>query len=111
MSYLDDFFDARKKAREARASLTPEQRKALEERAVLEQREKAIAYKKFFGDEHHRKVMLDLMNRYHVLSPLPDTSDPLALARAEGKREVVLDLLGRANVSIEQLDKMLKGEF
>lgn len=111
MSYLEDFWDQRAKARAARSGKTQEQIKAEEEKFLAEQRQKAINYKKFFGEEFGRSVMLDLMNKHHVLSPLPDTSDPLAMARAEGRREVVLDLLQRANVSMEQLDKMLKGDF
>lgn len=111
MSYLDDFWDQRRKLRESKAALSPEQKKAAEERLLSDQRQKAINYKKFFGEEFGRSVMLDLMNKHHVLSSLPDTSDPLALARAEGRREVVLELLQRANVSMEQLDKMLKGDF
>lgn len=110
MSYLDDFFDKRKAVRAAKAALTPEQAKMLEEKMVVEQRQKAINYKKFFGEEHGRAVMLDLMNKYHVLTPIDDP-DPRLAAFKEGQRSVILDLLARANLSIEQLDKILKGEF
>lgn len=110
MSYLDDFFDARKKARESQALLSSEQKKALDEKLLIEQREKAVNYKRFFGEAHGKAVMLDLMNRYHILTPITD-QDPSWRAYKEGQRSVVLDLLGRANVSMEQLDKILKGEF
>jgi hypothetical protein len=107
VSYLEKFFDQRK----TKAKLTPEDQKKADAQNLAEQRQRIINYKKFFGDEHGRHVMLDLMNKYYILSPLPQTSDALEMARAEGKREVVLDLLSRANVSMDQLDKILKGEF
>jgi hypothetical protein len=49
------------------------------------------------------------MNKFYINSP--DTNDPIALAKSIGRREVVEYLLTRANVSMEQLDKILKGEF
>ena len=107
MSYLEDYFDRRK----AQKRLTAEEQKNLEEKNAADQRERIISYKKFFGTEHGREVMLDLMNRFHVLNPLPEGGDGLALARAEGNREVVLYLLKRANTSIEQLDAIFRGEF
>lgn len=109
-SYLDDFFDRRKIARE-KSKVSPEDAEKAKNRALEEQRQRIISYKQFFGEPHGQEVMLDLMNRFHILTPLPDTSDALALARAEGKREVVLYLLKRANVDMAALDKILKGEF
>lgn len=106
MSLYDDFKKLRSQKR-----LSPEQQLKEDERNASEQRQKLISYKKFFGEPHMREVMLDLMNKYYVLTKLPETTDLITLARAEGKREVVLDLLTRANVSMEQLDKLLKGEF
>jgi hypothetical protein len=110
-SYIEDFWAARRKAREEKAQLTPEQRKLEEEKICSDQRQKAISYKKFFGEDHHKAVMLDLMNRYFVLTPLPRLASGEVDPVAEGQRSVVLDLLSRANVSMEQLDKILKGEF
>lgn len=104
MSYLDDFWDQRKKIREEKAQLTPEQKKVVEEKALVEQRERLINYKKFFGEAHGRQVMLDLMNKY-LLSP----GNPACPHCAQ--KEMVVGLLGRANVNVEQLDKILKGEF
>lgn len=106
MSYLDEFFDKRK----ALKKLTPEELKKEDDQRLADQRQKLINYKKFFGEPHGREVMLDLMNRFHVLAGNPGV-DAISIARAEGQREVVLYLLSRANVSMEQLDKILKGEF
>lgn len=109
MSYLDDFFDGRKKLRQSGKSALEVQQ--AEAKLLSDQRERILNYKKFFGEAHGKEVMIDLMNKFYILSPLPESSDPLALARAEGKREVVLYLLSRANMDMNQLDKILKGEF
>jgi hypothetical protein len=82
-----------------------------EKKRLEDQRQKAICFKQFFGTEQGREVMTDLMNKYYILNPLPETEDALALARAEGKRDVVLYLLGRARVDLADLDRILKGEF
>ena len=83
-----------------------EQEKAAELRAQ-EQRQKVIAYKRFFESDEGKVVLLDLMNKFHVLNPLPDTN----LYRAEGQREVALYILKQLNTDIKRLDKILKGEF
>ena len=101
MSYLEDVLDGRKKKKQG----------LLDEKNLTEQRQKIIAFKKFFGEEHGRSVMLDLMNRFYVLQELPETSDPMAMARAEGSRDVVLYLLKRANTDVAKLDEIMKGNF
>jgi hypothetical protein len=106
-NYLEDFFDARK----AKKRLSPEEQQKESEQKLVEQRQRIINYKKFFGEDHGRAVMLDIMNKYYILTPLPVTAAGLPDPIAEGKRCVVLDLLSRANVNMEQLDKILKGEF
>lgn len=106
MSYLDDFFDRRKSAK----VLSPEERAKQNQKNLEEQRQRAINYKKYFGEDHGKAVMFDLMNKYHVLSPLPRLLDGSVDPVAEGQRSVVLDLLVRANVNMEQLDRLLKGE-
>jgi hypothetical protein len=108
VSYLEDFFDRRKSIRQS--GKNAEQVLKEDQKLLHEQRERFLNYKKFFGEPHGQEVMMDLMNKFHVLTPLPQ-GDALTLARAEGKREVVLYLLSRANMDIAQLDKLLKGEF
>lgn len=103
MSYLEDLF------KHERRKSTSEQSKKEVEKNLHEQRQKVINYKKFFGEEHGKEVMLDIMNRFYMHTP--ETTDPVALARAVGRRDVIEYLLARANVSVEQLDKILKGEF
>jgi hypothetical protein len=75
-----------------------------EEKAKAD-REKIIQYKRVFGSDEGRKVLFDLMNRYHVLNT--HNGDHIK----EGQRSVVIDILGRCNVDMIQFDKMLKGEF
>lgn len=104
-SYLEEFFDRLK----AQKRLTPEEQEKAKQRALEEQRQKAINFKKFFGDEAGREVMLDLMNKFFISTP--ETESPIVLARLAGRRDVVEYLLGRANVKMEELDKILKGEF
>lgn len=111
MSYLDDFFERRKALRQNSGGKSFEDLRKAESQMLADQRERVVNFKKFFGEEHGRSVMLDLMNKFHILTPLPDTSDPLALARAEGKRDVVLYLLERANTDMAQLDEIMKGNF
>jgi hypothetical protein len=108
MSYLDDFFDRR---RSAGKGASAEDRRKATGQALLEQRDKALSFKKYFGTPDGQAVMLDLMNKFHVLNELPETDSPVVLARAEGARSVVIYLLKRAKVSMDDLDKILKGEF
>ena len=105
MSYLDEFFDKRK----AQKKLTPEQQEKEREKVLEDQRQKALNFKKFFGAEHGKEVMLDLMNKFYLGTP--ETESPIVMARAAGRRDVVEYLLNRANVSMEQLDRILKGDF
>jgi hypothetical protein len=83
-----------------------DQQKAADARAQ-EQRQKVIAYKNFFDTDSGKVVLSDLMNRFHMLNPLPDTN----VYRAEGSREVVLYILKQTNTDVKRLDKILKGDF
>lgn len=67
-------------------------------------RDLVIAYKQMFGTPQGRMVLFDLMNRYHVLNH--HNGDALK----EGQRSVVLDVMKKCNISVEQLDELLKGE-
>ena len=82
-----------------------------EAKNLEDQRQKIISFKKFFGTPAGQEVMTDLMDKFFILNELPKTNEPLEMARAEGKRDVVLYLLKRARVDMVQLDKILKGEF
>lgn len=68
-------------------------------------RQKMIAYKQTFGSAQGREVLIDLMNRYYVLTSHNGKK------REEGQRSVVLDIMTRANVDMVQFDKLLKGEI
>lgn len=107
MSFFDDLF-ARQRAG---GKLSPEEQRKAQKQNLEDQRQRIINFKRFFGEDHGRAVMLDIMNKFHILTPLPKTAEPMELARAEGQREVVLYLLSRANMSVERLDEILKGNF
>lgn len=76
-----------------------------------DQRQKVISYKKFFGSPEGQEVMLDLMNRFYILTPLPQAGAEFERGIAEGKRQAVLHLLGQAHMDMAQFDRVLKGDF
>lgn len=65
-------------------------------------RDLIIAYKRVFATPDGKVVLYDLMSRYHVLNP--HDGDPMK----EGERKVVLGILRNCNISITELDEMLK---
>lgn len=67
-------------------------------------RDLVIAYKKVFGSPEGKIVLYHMMSRYHVLNQ--HNGDALK----EGQRSVVLDVLKKCHISIQQLDELLKGE-
>ena len=74
-------------------------------------RQKVIAFKNFFGSDFGKAVMLDLMNKFYILTPLPTEGTEFEKGRAEGKRDAVLYLLGQAHMDMARFDKVLKGDF
>lgn len=74
-------------------------------------RQKVIAFKRFFGTDEGRVVMLDLMNRYFILNPIPVATNDFQQGVYEGQRQVVLHLLGLAHTDMAQFEKILKGDF
>ena len=84
------------------------QRKRLEDKGA-DDRQKAILYKKVFGTDEGREVLLDLMNRNNILNPI--LSKGQDADRAEGARAVVCDIAMRANLDLAHFDKLLKGEI
>lgn len=68
-------------------------------------REKVISYKNFFGDDHGKAVLFDLMNKFHVLNT--HSGD----AFKEGQRSVVLWIMQQTHCDLAQLDKILRGEL
>ena len=79
-------------------------RRRLEDKAE-DDRQKMILYEKLFSSSDGHEVLLDLMNRFHVLNS--HGGDNLK----EGQRSVVLDIMARASVDLVQFDKLLKGEI
>lgn len=70
----------------------------------LEQRERLISYQRLFKTADGKDVIYDLMNRFHILNSHKGD------AFMEGQRSAVLYILNNCSISIEALDKMLKGE-
>jgi hypothetical protein len=70
-----------------------------------EQRDRIIAFKHTFSTEMGRKVLFELMNRFHVLNE--HSGDPFA----EGQRSVVLFILRQSNINLDEFDKILRGEL
>lgn len=75
------------------------------------QRQKIISFKQFFGTPQGQEVMLDLMNKFYILTPLPDAVLEFDRGVAEGKRQAVLYLLSQAHMDMAAFDKVLKGDF
>ena len=74
-------------------------------------RQKIISFKKFFGTDEGREVMLDLMNKFYILNPLPVEMSEFERGRAEGKRDTVLYMLSLSNTDMARLDKIMRGDF
>ena len=68
-------------------------------------RDLLIAYKNTFSTEMGKKVLFDLMDRFHMLNGHKGD------AFAEGERSVVLYILKQRHLNIEELDRLLKGEL
>lgn len=75
------------------------------QKKAQEERDRLIDYKRTFGTPEGKRVLFDLMNRYHVLSG--HGGDP----HKEGQRSVVLRVMADCHVSIQRFDEMLKGEY
>ncbi len=70
-----------------------------------EQRDLVIAYKNTFATEMGKKVLFDLMDRFHILNG--HKGDP----HSEGQRAVVLYLLRQQHIKLEEFDKLLEGDL
>lgn len=68
-------------------------------------RDRVIAYKAAFSSEQGRKVLLDMMNKFHVLNSHEGD------AFAEGQRSVVLHILHQSKINLAEFDKMLEGDI
>jgi hypothetical protein len=70
-----------------------------------EQRDLIIAFKHVFITTMGRKVLFDLLNRFHVLNSHKGDSF------SEGQRSVVLYILQQNHINLDDFDKLLKGEL
>lgn len=70
-----------------------------------------LAYKRAFGSpEGKLHIMPDLIEFTGFLRPAPDGDSLFAQGRAQGRRDVMLRILGNLHLSSEELYAMLKGQ-
>ena len=72
--------------------------------ALEEKRQIVVDFKYTFNTEQGKRVLLELMNHYHILNT--HKGDLFK----EGQRSVVLDILALNGMSIADLDHMIRGE-
>lgn len=77
----------------------------VQKRAIARFRARVIDYKKAFNSEAGRRVLYDMMIKYHVINPLPKGQDR---DQAEGARNVVLEILTILKVDPEQMTKLIR---
>lgn len=71
-----------------------------------EYKDRMVAYKRTFDPSHGKEVLIDLMNRFHVLNA--HKGEPYQ----EGQRSVVLEILKNCHIDLKRLDEILsKGEI
>lgn len=64
-------------------------------------------YKRTFSEGPGKKVLLDLMHKFHMLNSTFDENDRLS-ALKQGEQNVVLFILSRMNMDTEELLKQIK---
>lgn len=67
-------------------------------------RQLSILYKQTFGTEQGRQVLLDLMDRFHILNT--HKGDTFA----EGQRSAILHIMNMTNLNLKSLNELAKGE-
>lgn len=72
-------------------------------------RNRIVDYKQTFESVHGKEVLRDLINTYHILNPM--SSDLTKLAYMEGQRSVVLAILHKTKINLEEFDRLLKGDL
>ena len=70
---------------------------------MRKRRQLVIVYKQAFVTSQGKEVLLDLMNRFHMLNSHKGE------AFAEGQRSVVLHIIREMNIDMDALDKLMKG--
>ena len=68
-------------------------------------------YQSLFTTEGGRKVLLDLMARYHVGAQVHTAGDPLETAFRDGQRSVVLHLLDQIALGPEPIEQTILRAF
>lgn len=63
-------------------------------------------YHDTFSSETGKAVLLDLMKRSGILSTSMIKGDPHMTAFNEGKRAIVLEILSRCRMTVEDIEKM-----
>lgn len=71
----------------------------------------ASAYKRVFVEnEDGYKILIDLMRKFHMMSPTTTKDmNPNEMLFNEGARNVVLYIMTKCNVNIQQLQEYIEG--
>ena len=83
--------------------------KKAEEARIEAQRQKFILYKQVFGTPQGKEVIIDLMDKFFILNPLPSGTE-WERGVAEGKRQCALFVVSQVNMDLAALDKIIKGD-
>ena len=68
-----------------------------------------MSYKKVFGSIEGKEVLVDLANRSYFLTEITGTQEECALK--EGKRQAFLGILKNLQLTTQDLDRIITGEF
>jgi hypothetical protein len=98
------------KRSKAQVGETPKARKEREDNERINSaRDLVIAYQSVFETEMGKKVLFDLMNRFHAVNDFP-AIDPNLLLRQVGQRSVICTILNTAGIDVAEFYNMMKGE-
>lgn len=73
--------------------------------------DKALAFKAVFGSQDGKKVLEVLSNFCGLMRTSYATNDPMAIARNEGRREVILEIISILRMKQEDVQALIDAEF
>lgn len=73
--------------------------------------EKIKIYKDIFGSTNGKAVLKDIANYCGLMRSSFVNSDPIAMARLEGRREVILEIIRIIKTDEKYLDALIDSDF
>lgn len=73
--------------------------------------DKVLAFKNVFGTPEGKKVLATLSNFCGLMRTSYATNDPMAIARNEGRREVILEIISILRMKNEDVQALIDAEF